>query len=151
TATAPNGRLGLLKIEQIKPDVVLLDAEMPEMTGLEMLDLLRSANQRLPVIMFSSLTERGAAVTLDALMRGASDYATKPSSIGDGSSLAQVRDVLHAKIRALSARHDAVVAASPAPHAAPSGPGVRIDLVVIGVSTGGPNALAELLRGWPPS
>src|SRR6185436_4164199 len=78
--TAANGRIGLAKLSQLNPDVVVLDLEMPEMNGLEMLRELRKTHRRLPVIMFSSLTERGATETIEALSLGASDYFTKPAS-----------------------------------------------------------------------
>src|SRR2546421_12263515 len=65
--TAANGRIALHKLPQVNPDVVILDVEMPEMDGLATLAELRKSYRRLPVIMFSSLTERGAAATLDAL------------------------------------------------------------------------------------
>src|SRR6476469_9985544 len=78
--TAANGRIALAKMAQVSPDVVILDVEMPEMDGLITLAELRKTYPRLPVIMFSALTERGAAATLDALALGASDYFTKPTS-----------------------------------------------------------------------
>ena len=76
--TASNGRIGLSKIEQLKPDLVTLDVEMPEMDGLETVQAIREKWPRLPIIMFSTLTERGADVTLEALRLGAADYVTKP-------------------------------------------------------------------------
>jgi len=79
-ATASDGRIALTKISQLKPDLITLDIEMPVMDGLEALREIRKLYPRLPVIMFSTLTERGAAATLDALSLGASDYATKPSN-----------------------------------------------------------------------
>lgn len=68
--TAANGRIGLAKIPQVNPDLVTLDIEMPEMDGLETLAAIRKTYPLLPVIMFSTLTERGAAATLDALSLG---------------------------------------------------------------------------------
>ncbi|HAC89903.1 MAG TPA: chemotaxis response regulator protein-glutamate methylesterase, partial [Planctomycetaceae bacterium] len=68
---AANGKIALAKIAQLKPDLVTLDIEMPEMDGLETLSEIRKVNKSLPVIMFSTLTERGATATLDALTRGA--------------------------------------------------------------------------------
>src|ERR1700678_2045788 len=65
--TAANGRIALAKMAQLSPDLVILDVEMPEMDGLETLKELRKTYPKLPVIMFSSLTERGAEATLDAL------------------------------------------------------------------------------------
>src|SRR6266508_2401525 len=80
--TAPNGRIALAKMTQVNPDLVILDVEMPEMDGLATLAELRKTYPRLPVLMFSALTERGAAATLDALALGATDYFTKPANVG---------------------------------------------------------------------
>ena len=81
--TAPNGQIALTKIEQLKPDLVTLDIEMPVMDGIETLRAIRAAcTPRLPVIMFSTLTAAGATATLDALSAGASDYVTKPANVG---------------------------------------------------------------------
>ena len=80
--TASDGRIALAKLPQLKPDLITLDIEMPVMNGLETLAAIRKLHPRLPVIMFSTLTEHGAAATLDALALGASDYATKPSNSG---------------------------------------------------------------------
>lgn len=103
--TAANGRLGLAKIAQLKPDAVTLDMEMPEMDGLETLREIRKRSAQLPVIMFSTLTSRGAAVTLDALSAGASDYVTKPANVGGVTeALKRVRDDLIPKIKALCGR-----------------------------------------------
>lgn len=78
---AANGRIALAMLEQSVPDLVTLDLEMPGMDGLAVLEHLRSSYPRLPVIIFSSTTERGAAATLEALSRGATDDVTKPSRI----------------------------------------------------------------------
>src|SRR5215207_1463775 len=80
--TAANGRIALAMMPQVSPDIVILDVEMPEMDGLATLAELRKSYPRLPVIMFSALTERGAEATLDALALGATDYFTKPTSEG---------------------------------------------------------------------
>src|ERR1700681_4795958 len=77
--TAGNGSQALARIPEVKPDLITLDIQMPGMDGLETLVEIRKLYPKLPVIMFSSLTERGANATLDALARGASDYVTKPS------------------------------------------------------------------------
>ena len=93
--TAPNGRIALAKLTQVNPDVVILDVEMPEMDGLQTLVELRKTHPRLPVIMFSTLTRRGATATLDALARGASDYVTKPANVGSvAAGLQRVREEL---------------------------------------------------------
>src|ERR1700675_4168681 len=74
--TASDGRIALAKIPLLKPDLITLDIEMPVMDGLETLAAVRKLYPKLPVIMFSTLTERGAAATLDALTMETSDYAT---------------------------------------------------------------------------
>jgi two-component system chemotaxis response regulator CheB len=165
--TAANGRIALAKMTQINPDVVILDVEMPEMDGLTTLKELRKNYPRLPVIMFSALTERGAKATLDALALGATDYFTKPSNTGslDGS-LAVIREQLIPEIKALCAaqRRTSAQPALVFPEKAPprlggatavesprppvGRPGV-VQVLAIGTSTGGPNALSELFRGFP--
>src|SRR5208283_4851846 len=102
--TAGNGHQALTRIPEVKPDLITLDIEMPGMDGLETLVEIRKLYPRLPVIMFSSLTERGATATLDALARGASDYVTKPSATGaPESSRERVREELIRKIKSLCA------------------------------------------------
>src|ERR1041385_1051503 len=80
--TASNGSIGLALIPQFSPDLITLDIEMPEMDGLEMLRRLRQTYKDVRVIMFSTLTERGAASTMEALSLGADDYVTKASNAG---------------------------------------------------------------------
>ena len=93
--TAANGQIALAKIGQVNPDLVILDVEMPDMDGLQTLAAIRKIHSRLPVIMFSTLTERGAAATLDALSLGASDYVTKPANVGSvGIAMQRVREEL---------------------------------------------------------
>lgn len=154
--TAANGSIALGKIPQIHPDIITLDVEMPEMNGLETLAELRKSYPKLPVIMFSTLTERGAATTLDALALGASDYVTKPSNTGSlDVTLKQIREQLIPKIKALCGARVAPVSVSAfptTPKAMPqpaSAQAARIDLLAIGTSTGGPNALAELIPAIP--
>jgi two-component system chemotaxis response regulator CheB len=157
--TAANGRIALARVSQVNPDVVILDVEMPEMDGLETLAQLRKSHPHLPVIMFSAFTERGAKATLDALALGASDYFTKPANgSGPEASLEVIRQQLLPRIKALaeSARARAALPtpARDGPLAAPSRPRPpikpgAIELVAIGTSTGGPNALAEVMRRLP--
>lgn len=146
---ASSGELALVKIPQLKPDVVTLDIEMPGMNGLQALAEIRKLYPKLPVIMFSTLTERGAAATLEALALGATDYATKPtSSEGLAGARQQVRAELIAKITGLrppSVRLPLPASAAPAHHPILR----RIDIVAIGTSTGGPNALAEVIPALP--
>src|SRR5215470_14592862 len=102
--TAAHGRIALMKIPQVQPDLVTLDVEMPVMDGLETLAEIRQTYPRLPVIMFSALTERGASATLDALALGAADYVTKPTSGGNmEASMQRIREELIPKIKAFCA------------------------------------------------
>jgi two-component system chemotaxis response regulator CheB len=164
--TAANGRIALARLAQVSPDVVILDIEMPEMDGLATLAELRKTHPTLPVIIFSALTERGAEVTLDALALGATDYFTKPSNAGGlEASLEIIRKGLIPQIKALCAGAQKRTVGKDRPHAArvpPSPtdvpvarlPGARagpVDVVAIGVSTGGPNALADVFRRLPAS
>src|SRR5271165_3052496 len=151
--TASDGRIALAKIPQLKPDLITLDIEMPVMNGLETLAAIRKLYPKLPVIMFSTLTEHGAAATLDALSLGASDYATKPSN---SSSLAVAAEAVHhdliPKIKALCGVATLEIAPLVRPRPALKVPlrfNPRIEIVAIGTSTGGPNALAEVLPRIP--
>jgi len=149
--TAGDGSMALTRIPELKPDLITLDIEMPGMNGLETLTKIRKLYPKLPVIMFSSHTERGAAATLDALARGASDYVTKPTGVGSvEGGRARVREDLIPKIKALCATRAKVPQPLLVPAvAAPPRVPVRIDIVAIGASTGGPNALAELVPQFP--
>jgi len=151
-SSAANGRIALAKIPQVNPDLVTLDMEMPEMDGLTTLKELRKLYPKLPVIMFSTLTERGAAATLDALAAGANDYVTKPANVGSVAiAFARIKSELIPRIKALCHVQEKVaVAPRPVKPAAPvaARPGT-IDIVTIGVSTGGPNALWEMLPLLP--
>ncbi len=145
--TAPNGRIALDKVAQLSPDVVVLDIEMPEMDGLTALAQLRLSHPAVKVIMFSVLTERGAAATLDALALGATDYATKPSATADhAEALRIVREQLVPKVRALGV---AAPAAFTLPPPAPAAAAEEPLIVAIAASTGGPDALPELISALP--
>jgi two-component system chemotaxis response regulator CheB len=164
--TASSGRLALERIQQQLPDVVTLDVEMPDMDGLETLRELRRRHPRLPVVMFSSVTERGASATLDALTLGANDYVTKPTHAANQEAAMQsVRDQLIPKIKALCGRaltreaaqrpaDNPVTAPQPTPAVPPRrAPGAEsagpIEAVAIGASTGGPDALSKVLNALP--
>jgi two-component system chemotaxis response regulator CheB len=153
---APTGRLALAKLPQLNPDIVTLDVEMPGMSGLETLAEIRTYYPDLPVIMLSAHTEQGAVVTLEALSLGASDYLAKPTGMsGTDEAHAYLREHLIPKIKALCAAkaghpESPLVARPVPPEAGPSEVrprAERIDVVGIGVSTGGPNALATILSG----
>jgi two-component system chemotaxis response regulator CheB len=148
--TAGNGIQALARIPEAKPDLITLDIEMPGMDGLETLVEIRKLYPKLPVIMFSTLTERGATATLDALARGASDYVTKPGhSGGSESSRERVREELIRKIKSLCVVHVPQPRPITAPLRTSVRPPTRIDVVAIGTSTGGPNALTVLLPQLP--
>jgi two-component system chemotaxis response regulator CheB len=152
--SAANGRLALTKLPQLSPDLVILDVEMPEMDGLTALREIRKVYPKLPVIMFSALTERGAAATLDALALGATDYFAKPAPAGGlDASLQVIRDELIPAIKAICGKATTRVAPLTAQAAPSGGPtaarGGPVDVVAIGTSTGGPNALAEVFAGLP--
>ena len=150
---ASDGRIALSKIALLKPDLVTLDVEMPVMDGLETLVALRKLYPKLPVIMFSTLTERGAAATLDALSLGASDYATKPSNTASSAiAIERVRVELIPKIKALCGVGPLKLlplSGSRPPSKVRPPSSSRIEIVAIGTSTGGPNALAEVLPQIP--
>jgi two-component system chemotaxis response regulator CheB len=160
--TASNGRLALAKLLTLRPDVILLDIEMPEMNGLESIPEIRKLLPLVPIIMFSTLTERGAEATLDALSLGATDYVTKPSNSDMGATSEGITGELIPKIRSLcqisspaktpvarasrSVQKDrqAEIQTRPLSSHTP-----RPGIIAIGVSTGGPEALAKLLPALP--
>ena len=175
-ATAANGQIALAKIEQLAPDLVTMDIEMPVMDGIETVRALRKRGDKLPIVMFSTLTERGASATFDALAAGATDYVTKPANQGSvTASLAKVAEQLVPLIKALvplpgqdptpsrtfgSARRAAHTSPAdpgtgrrPVPAAAsgkirlalhPVGPPHAVRAVILGSSTGGPEALSRI-------
>ena len=148
--TAADGQMALARLPELQPDVVLLDLEMPVMDGLQMLVELRKTHPRLPVIMFSRHTQRGVEATVHALTLGADDYVPKP---GDGLEVSRcIQQMLIPKIKVLALRSRANRARTEPARAAkvslrpPIQPvSQRVEIVVVGGSTGGPNALAELI------
>ena len=156
--TAANGRIALQKIPQVNPDVITLDVEMPEMDGLQTVRELRKTYPKLPVIMFSALTLKGAGATLDALAAGATDYVTKPANVGTMTEgLSQLQAELIPKIKT-HCRHVLPATGSLIPLPRPGSPAVVAvtarpdpvnapEIFCIGCSTGGPNALADLFGG----
>lgn len=153
---AQNGQVALDRLAAAAPDLVTLDVEMPVLDGIATLKALRQRLPKLPVLMFSSHTERGALATLDALAAGASDFVAKPQAASPEEARAFVEREVLPRLLALGQRvaepRPAAPAAAPAPPApparAPRGER-RIEAVVVGVSTGGPQALEQVLPRLP--
>ncbi len=170
---AMNGRFALQKIDSLEPEVIVLDLEMPEMNGLEFLTERKKRGIDIPVVVLSSIARKGAKVTMDALALGASDFVLKPSgsvstdihTVAD--QLTELAVNLGAAYRrkhgprkatlstaagtAVSKRTATATTTPPAPEDAPFVPATRpsispgpIDVVAIGISTGGPNALRKV-------
>jgi two-component system chemotaxis response regulator CheB len=149
--TAMDGNFGLKKIEEMKPQVITLDLDMPGMSGLDMLKEIMFRHP-LPVIVVSSHSTQGASVTLQALSMGAFDFVAKPNDVS--ANMPEIARELIAKIKA-AAHSRRVTISTPLEHANPS-PKPKPDtqtratrIVAIGVSTGGPQALQYVLPQLP--
>ena len=155
-ARVANGQAALDALRLHAVDVVVLDIEMPVMDGLTALPLLLAASPGLAVIMASTLTTRGADISMRALRLGAADTLAKPSSVG-ASADHQFGPELIAKVLGL-ARLRRRAAAAPVAKAAGDAaplvlrpvPAARAKLLAIGSSTGGPNALFSLVQQLSP-
>ncbi len=179
---ARNGLEGVQMLTECQPDVVTLDINMPEMDGLTALSLMMQARPT-PVVMVSSLTEKGAQATFEALALGAVDFVAKPSgtislSVEEiaGELIAKVRSALRSRVRLPGRlpRSTSVPQATPAPRPAQARPAAapapalraaqapneaptrsqgrlgKLDgLVIVGVSTGGPRTLEDILPNLP--
>jgi len=172
--TAPHGRLAITKLEQAPADLVLLDVEMPEMDGLETLKEIRRRFPATSVVMISGANLSSAETTMRCLELGALDFLRKPEGTDPDASRAELKEKLRPLLRHVQTRINLHQGSGgraaappvpaprthpgPAPFEAPApaarpgrmapAPG-RIDVVGIGVSTGGPNALAELIPRLP--
>jgi len=148
--TAMDGNFGLKKIEELSPQVVTLDLEMPGLNGIDTLKQIMR-RWRLPVIVVSSHSTAGASITLKALSFGAFDFVAKPHDVS--ARMPEIADELIHKIRA--AAHNGVVPPLFLPEEAPSEllskqrPVAPTRVIAIGVSTGGPNALQYLFSHLP--
>ena len=176
--TACNGREAVKKIRVLKPDLMVLDVEMPEMDGLATLDELRRQHLDTGVIMFSTLTSSGASTTLEALSKGAFDFVPKPTGTGAfAQSVGRIRHELIPKIEAFGQnrngegkglkgtglkgkvenyrrrivpqKRDVIIRSSPRQKAPGRTSHFKAEAVAIGVSTGGPNALNEVIPKFP--
>ena len=147
-----DGMEALEAVRTLVPDVLLLDFEMPRLGGLGVLAKLRESASALPVIMCSAHTERGARSTLEALAGGAKDYVMKPGQQRDfAAALDTLLEQLLPKIAALALVGNPLgVAVRQGFAPAEAQARAAVDLVVIGVSTGGPSALETMLPALPP-
>lgn len=203
--TAANGKIALNKVRELQPDVLILDIEMPEMNGIEVLQALRRDHLPTGAIMLSRLTVEGGDLTMKALQLGAFDFVAKPDGASPEKNREELRSALGQLLKAFSYRHDirkllgggappgapataaapgarvataTAAAPSPAPFAAPpralaalrpapgasepaqsaAAPGPasataartgRSEVVALGISTGGPKALADMMPLLP--
>ena len=143
---AANGALALQFLKDHQVDLILLDVEMPVMDGLTLLPLVKKNYPLTKVIMVSSLTTRGAEVTVKALVMGAVDYVTKP---GPDETSSNMNDALLTKIRTVFSKYKKND--FPSPVVVPQKMSATAKALVIGSSTGGPNALVTFLQALPSS
>jgi two-component system chemotaxis response regulator CheB len=154
--TAMDGNFGLKKIEDLKPQVITLDLEMPGMGGLEMMkEIMR--RHRIPVIVVSSHTTQGASITLKALALGAFDFVAKPTDVS--SRMQESGRELISKIKAAAQSRGIQITEPfdlPLParwhklKASAKEKRQPTKIVAIGISTGGPQALQYVLSQLPP-
>ncbi len=151
--TAPDPLVARELIKRLNPDVLTLDVEMPRMDGLDFLERLMRLRP-MPVLMVSSLTERGSEITMRALELGAVDFITKPK-LGIRDGLLEYTDTIADKLRAASRARLRPAASPNAPPAEPA-PMLRTPLlsteklIIVGASTGGTEAIKEFLMPLPP-
>ncbi|MDE3105690.1 MAG: chemotaxis-specific protein-glutamate methyltransferase CheB [Acidobacteriota bacterium] len=140
----------LQQVRHERPDVLVLDLEMPRLHGLEVVTQLHREQPRLPILICSAYTVRGARCTIEALARGASDYVTKPAeSLESAQAMELLAQELLPRILSLAGRHTRTTVATGRRLAAEVSTARRVDVVAIGVSTGGPSALERVLPGLP--
>ena len=172
---APNGKIALEKIREFSPDLITLDLEMPEMNGLAVIDALAGTKNAPDIIVVSAMTKKGGQLTLEALQKGAFDFITKPEATSYEKGREMIRAELASRLKGLLIRSSVrnalkgakIAAASqpaapqstapqpaqPKPNSPKSAPAPvkypKPEMVLIGVSTGGPNALRDLLPALP--
>ena len=167
---AHNGKIALSKIRTLKPDLLTLDIEMPEMNGIEVLEHLQKEAPEVSAIMVSTLTSEGGDMTMKALELGAFDFLLKPSSTNIADSKKQLRILLTPLIKAFQTGRTTVGSMGSRPH--PTTPirktGIRqpaarpatvagqtvsrrgkSEIIALGISTGGPNALSRMMPMLP--
>ena len=164
--TANNGKIALSKIASLKPDLITLDIEMPEVNGIEVLEKLAKLPDAPVTIMLSTLTQQGSEMTIKALELGAFDFVPKPGEGKMAENMKKVKDAILPIIEGYKRRKSTqlkirekihqkpaapkTVPPQPAPAAArrPAGR-AKAEVVGIGISTGGPNALTKMIPMLP--
>ncbi len=161
--TAANGRIALSRIKSLKPDMVTLDLEMPEMNGLELLEAIRDEGIAVGVVLLSCLTVRGGDLTMKGLELGAFDYIAKPEGATPAENTITIRRSLEPIFKAFQGQKEirGILRGRPAPLLRPkiSTPpssssfsahsGKRCEAIAIGISTGGPRALTDVMVALP--
>jgi len=150
---ARSGQLALPRVRHYKPDIVILDMEMPDLDGLKTLEIIRKESPESRVIMFCSKTPESARQTIKALELGAKDFVTKPESSSNVSVEDYIVEKLITKIKAIGKHRnetglDLNTANIAKSQVAPPQKG-KYDFCAIGISTGGPDALRLLLPVLP--
>ncbi len=170
--TANNGKIALSKISTLKPDLITLDIEMPEMNGIQVLEKLKDYDDPPSVIMVSTLTQEGSEMTIRALELGAFDFLPKPDEGRMAENTEKIRATLEPivatlirrkmsgfgptlekrklvpPLRAPAQKPLSATPQTPVPKTGPTLP-PRSEIVGIGISTGGPNALAQMIPLLP--
>jgi len=164
--TANNGKIALSKISSLKPDLITLDIEMPEMNGIEVLQTLKKQENPPVIIMLSTLTQQGSEMTIKALELGAFDFVPKPDQGKMAENTQKVRDAIvpiikalkrlkgtklkiKNKIKAKPLASKTLVNKAHQPKVKPFISRSKSEIVGIGISTGGPNALTQMIPQLP--
>lgn len=174
---AHNGKIALAKINTLKPDILTLDIEMPQMNGIEVLEEIQKHHLGVGAIMVSTLTAEGSDMTLRALELGAFDFILKPQSKNQTEGKREIRAALQPILQAYarsrlgsSLQHKTGrispgktafgtppvrpaagqgMAVRPTPPGSPAIRRGKSEIIAIGISTGGPNALTQMLPKLP--
>jgi two-component system chemotaxis response regulator CheB len=163
---AMDGQMALEKVRSLRPDVITMDIEMPRMNGIEAVRAIRKENSEARILMFSTLSERGATVTLEALALGADDALLKVVDTNPEASQKRLKEEMLPRIKQFflfegmggsaaanlapaAAPPVALVAAPPVTRWKTGGAGAAPLILAIGISTGGPKALEVLLPAIP--
>jgi two-component system chemotaxis response regulator CheB len=154
--TAKNGEELLSKLERIHPDVITLDVEMPKMDGIQTLKETKVKNVNIPIIMLSSISQRGTQLTMECLELGAFDFISKPSGT-ISLDISKIKDDLVQKIRLANLKNskgkvrntNEIFNSSVSTQKKIKTPNSKMEAIVIGASTGGPKALYNVITALP--